>query len=514
MTVSRAVFAAQLFILSGPFGCIHGCFAADGQQRVPPKSKGFSPAQLLLEESRAYPIEVRAYVFEGLDSHLPKQGRDARMFELDGLFRAAPNAQAQFPVRSIRVSTDDVSTYEEKISSLGVDTLSIQLNVVKLVEAVDPGAAVSLFQELRYPDLPQLSCASSTVPDVTEYFRMLANVYKNASIGAKARRRLDDVISLRLARMTMLDAAAAAALLADLDSGPARALWLASFTSRLQGLYTDDRSAQFALTRYGLATYVGRLAELSFARAEPPIALVTAYRNLLLSVYLGERCQDTVAFEQHLPAHSPLAPLSMFNDLLPAAGLSDRIGPLPETIPAARVAQPALSATLFWQTAPEKQLLALAQQLQESADGTERVLSLLTALNQSFEEASAEDRIRLFHEKAVVYMLLLGATQDRSTLEAAKSDLVSFLTYENAARVPYAHWLWEVDRFFDLGRTLTREDEQWSSAFEKMFNTPYPRIRVPDPQTMVALMSASREPILSLVGRLEQQYPRDARGWK
>jgi hypothetical protein len=488
---------------------------ATAQAQAPSSARSASPdkpepstARLLYEESAAYPVEIQTYVLFAAYSHLRPDEKN--QVNLEDLFRATAGSQMQYPVKSTRPVTDDSAAYEQAASSLGVDALSSQIHLIQLIRDVDLAKAVSLFEDVQYPDLAPLKCSSVTVPDVSNYFRMLSLLYTGTATDLKLRQRLNAVVTRRLGQMTILDASFIAGFALDMDADSSWSTWMAIFTARLAALYTDDRSASYALMHQELPDRLRRLGEFWSTRSGPTLAFMTAYRSLLLSVYQGDRCDDNVTLQQALPKDSALSPLVSFNDLLSTLGLADKITPLPTRINSASIVESAsLRTTNFWQTIAEKNLLAALGDIQQHGDPGDRVASLLPVLKQGLcDPSSTEDPLKCFHEEASAYTALASAAQTAAMQDAVNSDLISFLASRyNSGTVPIAHWLLEVDKACDLTRSAGEQQAQLSREFEARWKTPYPVARVKDAGSFLDLMLQSREPALSLIGRLEKAFP-------
>lgn len=204
-------------------------------------------AQKIADLASAAPPEFHAWALLKLLAApgLIKEAAARRQL-IEQIYELASAARARYPVKTVSgVPHDSRSTMIALGSRSGLDGLSLQIDAVRLMLPIDKQKARQMFADIPKPAIPPLGCDDDLMPQLDDYYQLLASVAQEA-FTPKERAR-EDPISLVLdfvgAISSPAQLAPAAAMLARINvSAEQRQLLYAKFGSAMESMSPDDRS--------------------------------------------------------------------------------------------------------------------------------------------------------------------------------------------------------------------------------------------------------------------------------
>ncbi len=370
-----------------------------------PRPKYSAEVQNLLGLAYASPPEIAAHALLRIADSERVRERELKADLIEQAFRLASQARERAPRRHVPGhAVDTRSGYQERALRLELDALTLQSRAVRALLPLDAPKARRLFEEMPPPAPPSLACEDPLVWDVSDYYQALAAVanraVKNEDRAGFVSGRLAPITSpsqvvpaLRLLPAVSLEdderAAAAAALAGALDS-----------------IASDDRSFTFWL---------------SDLRGERPDsdALREALARYISTRSAGRRC---AAGGEELKLHA------------------------------------------YWQSPAAQEMFRLGMKLRWGGDGAPgRPLSeaergapewrhrYLEALNAVAEWRSSDEETEAdyFHQKCVVYRVLIELAPPGAERDRAASGYLEFLAASPLQRERPAEWLFHTVELVD-----------------------------------------------------------------
>src|SRR5271165_4393258 len=138
-----------------------------------------APAQdPLIGQAHAAPPEFAADALLRIAENA-KLAPAAKIELIEEAFRLAQSAHFPMPYRSFRSESDSGAAVLNQAYRLHLDALSLQSRAVRDLLPLAPAKARQHFEEIRFPELPALTCADALIPDVASFYEVLGQVVQN-----------------------------------------------------------------------------------------------------------------------------------------------------------------------------------------------------------------------------------------------------------------------------------------------------------------------------------------------
>jgi hypothetical protein len=147
------------------------CGSAEELPKLPPETMG------LIDEARAVAPEFKADLLLRLaGSPLITEPKWKRAL-IEEAFLAGASAQLPYP-KSGELSTDARASRAHRRNDL--EGLTLQTRAVEAMLALDARRALAMFEEIRTPQVPAMTCQDVGTPDLSGYYRTAATVFARA----------------------------------------------------------------------------------------------------------------------------------------------------------------------------------------------------------------------------------------------------------------------------------------------------------------------------------------------
>jgi hypothetical protein len=240
-----------------------------------------SETDALIDLTRAVPAEFAADSLIRVAA-LQQTPKAQKIALLQQAFEIAGAAQHPYKLQSAVTRTGGPAAFLNRAYLQDLDALTLRLRAIDALLFLEPRAARDLFQQLPPLQLPAMGCAQNQGYDVSKFYQVLGSV-----AGQLPRQSAD----LYLAAISSpAQVGPAAHMLSQIGLGDAdfRSA-LTAFAGALRKIGPDDRS--FTMSS-GAGADILALVEACRNRGVPPLIVVDAYRQYLVSHLAGERCAD------------------------------------------------------------------------------------------------------------------------------------------------------------------------------------------------------------------------------
>ena len=439
---------------------------------------------------------------------------------LEDLFHHACEAKNPYPEVDSGESNDTVSARQGFAFLSGLDSLSIQCRVVRLVLNGSGRKARELFTQIVHPSLPPIPCSEPMTYDVHVYFDTLREVFLR-SFTAPERGRGDDVQLLLQTIGSIQSAeelAPAGNLIAGLSLKLADQAALASlFESRLASVSTGDREFHNIEAKLGLAKAVQSLAECELRNQRDPDGLLRAYRKFLVRQLAGPRCADSLATPQAAGGVRKGAdPREFFNETLAPLSPDRSLMILAQDATPSRVLESAKFLPLKFPdlSAVINELDDIRNrpdgQAHEHGDWEQPVSDILRGLQESSDSLSDNCPKCVFHEKALAYVILVDLLPPSPLYDDVVNSYLGFLAAAPIQWDEPMEWLENLKYLLRLTAPLTGNDRNQIAELRRKGKFPG---MLPGPHAgeLLSKMRASRNPLISTYAFREMVAPTPAR---
>ena len=438
-----------------------------------------NPAQSLIEEARAQPVEVFADIAFKLIPRLPPAQRIAALEEI---FERAGEARDLFP-------TDYPDTE-------AVDALSLRTRAIRTMLPLDAGRGRKMFDALARPRVPRAGCDEPEAADAGVYMDTVAAVFRQGYFTEKERREglpwATVIDAVRRSGSSAEIAAAASSLPRLARTGSEEAEISAALAAALTIQDSDRGFSSVPPSR--LAGSI-RSAQ-SFLRQTSPAPLLGALRDYLVRHLTAVRCEgaddrknDGVeTFEQAIAGRTGILPLTR----------EERTAAKREGKPEARPEDPAYTALArrvkALSSVKTGQDLAKTRTTPEWSDQARTVL----ADAEAWKGGSGQDSVEIAGDKLRLLIRIVDIAPGGVIHKAALSACLNILGDPAFLLRSPARWISEMRYFIAIGTAFTPESlAALSAAGTRIMGLPHESGR-----EMPELFIASRSPALSLYGRL------------
>jgi hypothetical protein len=149
------------------------------------------PPDPLIGQAHAAPPEFAADALLRI-AEKAKLTPEGKIELLEEAFRLAQSAHFSIPYRSLRAESDSLAATRNQAYRLHLDALSLQTRAVRALLPIAPAKARQYFEQIRLPQLPELTCADALIPDVSSFYDVLGQVADGA-FSPKERAKEEDV---------------------------------------------------------------------------------------------------------------------------------------------------------------------------------------------------------------------------------------------------------------------------------------------------------------------------------
>ena len=470
----------------------------------------------LADAAIALPTEYRTDITLEVAGCASRAGDNRRRELLTDLFDQA--VYAKYPTKLLRVAASNDTAGGRLASSFryGLDTLSIQTRIVRMLAPRSPTFARELFSRIRLEFAP-VTCESPFVRDVGAYYATLGELYRGAFSGREREER-EDYLCLEqhlTGIVSYSQLKPAGRLLVDLPLQPNDRLLLANrYSVALTQLPPSHREFSRREAKLEISKLVHELALKLKSDGSAVSPLITSYRALVERNLTGAVCADGMWSVSSGSRPTTITgdaskTVAFFNrELKPLAGDEVPLLELAEIKPAkladAARLQPLREPREFF---PLFRLLraARAQPAGDSKDWKIELSNALRRLNDP-EWGTRDCPACGFHERAAVYLVLVDlAPVGDSRMEVVRA-MLHFLESSPIEQQSPVEWLTQLKLLLGFTQSPSPEDEKkLADAAERGF---VPGM-LPRGQRreLLAEMLQSRNPVISSYARLEQLCP-------
>ena len=423
------------------------------QERVPPE------VQSLVDAALSLPVEYQSDILIGLAEKGKLQHGRLGAQSLEDIFNHAGEAKMSYPKIEGVPTGDTLSARQAAAFELGLDTLSIQCRVVRVMLDRSAAKARELFARIEHPSPPQADCEQPLISSVRIYYDTLGALFDRAYTQPE-RQHGDDTQLLMQAIgeiRSIEELVPAADMLVRLKVRPTD--WgglVGLFTGALASVEGSDRTFSYAEGRLVLSKAVQGLLEREAGYHLSAGGLVQAYRKFLVRQLSGPRCADSLTLKGNDSRrffNEVLLPFYADRSLVipPEAARPSRV------LGSARVLQlqlPSLSAVIH-----ELDLLKNSPdgQMHEHGAWEETVSATLRGLEDSSDGPDTCPEC-IFHQKAMAYLVLVDLVPAGPMQDALANSYLNFLAADRMQWSDPMEWLEHLKYLLRLTAKLTQQD--------------------------------------------------------
>jgi hypothetical protein len=400
----------------------------------PRKERPSLPPQLeaVYGLSLGAPPEFAARALLHLSTRVSDKGLRRDLVEM--AFRLASSAQHPFRTETLPAAGPDTrSASLSQAMRLGLDALSLRTQAIEQMLAIDKEQARRLFAEIEHLQLPAATCEQSLLADVSPYYIALAGIVQSA-FTAKERASAEHVgfTVAALGRISSIrELAPSARFIASLGWPRGEfEIALGAWTSKLESMPLDSRS--FMASANAIDEAVAQLVARARQFGTLTAPLTEAYRSFLVAQFGAPRCSDAAVPSGRIVQDSQRPELfgeDIRGDLPPLS--SHEMAP--ETV------EGSMTVERYWQSEPAQRIFQECLKLRTGPNGishseadrrgpewTRQLIDFLNVLAgwKASDESSDAD---YFHQKAIVYEMLLELAPPGDSADRIQMSYISFL---------------------------------------------------------------------------------------
>ncbi len=393
---------------------------------------------------------------------------------LEEVFRNSRDAQN--PLKRIDLigsEADSRSGYLSYALDLRMDTLSLQLRVIKQVLQVDKVKAREMFNQIKSPKLKPLTCEDMTVYDLKEFYEVFGQVIKSAFSDEEVRK--EEPLNFLIDNMQNVDSPLQVnptlKLIAGTNLPPSQLQILINvFAERLDKLSVDDRA--FGSNWRESAQSLRDVVDICIAKRIITGKLLSAYRGYLVNHLSASRCFR----EQNIVKRENEVLLSL-NKLF----LSQSVATITDKEATSTKPQKKVDDYVYFRGATKaKQIMNEVSQLHWLPDTDialsesdkhkiewqlrlRRVFNLIQEWKPKDEETEAD----YFHQKAGIYRTLLEFVPDETSRENIMKEYFIFLIDSPMQQEKRVEWFYQLN---NITRLLKKDNNRDRALIEALFS--------------------------------------------
>src|SRR5581483_6780152 len=286
--------------------------------------------------------------------------RAQRVQWLEQAFSLAPQAAFRIPqvVAGGEADRSDSNSGATDIAlRRGLDTLSIQIRVVRCMLSLDIPRAIEMFQSIRDVRISAPQCSDSLVYFPGPYYDLVADLYRRGFTDTERNelKDIDFLSSIIGASGLPLELGPASRLILLTQNTSAFRRLVAVYATRLEEIPNDYRAFAAAMNS-GLLEAFQALIAATRAEGLPRFSLLRAMRSYLVRNLGGEVCAEAISSQGD---RIRTKYIQTFNAILREGGVDDAdIHPLsPEEIKPSHVGS-RMQVSVYWRSPRSQALLA------------------------------------------------------------------------------------------------------------------------------------------------------------
>jgi hypothetical protein len=324
-------------------------------------------------------------------------------------------AQHPYKLQSAVTRTGGSAAFLHRAYLQDLDAMTLGLRAIDALVPLDPRKARERFELLPPLQLPALGCTQNQGYDISLFYEVLAHV-----AGQNPSQSIDRYVT---AVSSPAQVGPAARMLSRLGLGDAafRAA-LAAYAGALRRVGPDDRS--FTMSSAAGADIL-TLVEACRNRGVPPMMLIDAYRQYLVSHLAGERCADNALMQRN----SANLGTGIANQPLADQGSADAVLFFNEKIREAPVKAIERYETYAAKTEGEASTVGSCDDAsckEVRQEWRDQLPELLAKLEQ-WNDSAAADRVGAFAAKCSFYSELAGVAVNPADRDTINRAMVEFL---------------------------------------------------------------------------------------
>jgi len=382
---------------------------------------------------------------------------------IEDMYGRSSSAKEPYKLRVYEGVVDTRSGYRSNAYSLGLDSLSIRLDLVRRMLPLDKIKARKLFVEI--PDLKSspLECEDDLGYDLSEYYSVLRTVVET-SFDREGIQQGQDIYFASGYFESLHSPAQVGPVIDFLSStrisGNALGQLVDSFTAGLRRIAVDPRSFASSL-KYDRTTQ--KLWQALLPRLEQnglqTTSLVKAYRTYALKQISSAQCSDFLMVSSEDKTHPAISDLENLT----------KVTISPEDTKPEQI-KTASKPFLYWKTAKAMKLLegikklrfgnsetALSPAERSSADWQIKLMKYLQEMDAwkvEDEETSAD----YLNQKSVLYDSLFELAPPGVLSTQILQAYAVFLRDSSIRKEAPGHWLFFVKRLFRMAKNLSTQE--------------------------------------------------------
>lgn len=375
-----------------------------------------------------------------------------------------------------------------------LDALSLQTRIVSEMLKFDRVRALELFNEIS-PNLSlkPLSCQDFLLYEVSDFYNLVGEIAKNSfsQEQIKQGRRIAFISTYVESMTSPSQVLPVIQMLSAVDlTGNEKLNLVGAFAKSVRKISGDDRSFSYEMNFIQTINFVYDFSKKLSSSPTVYDEFLQSYRDYLLKNLQGTRCQENVKFEKtvgvdvieneygtsdakmpwyiyeinkHLYKDAPIAvdetkPFKIETTTFPVEYYSS---------PKAKQIYGKFKKLRDWKIEDKT-----VSETKESLEWQEAFSNLLEEIDE-WEKADDEDEIDLFHQKSLIYRLLMSVTPSITLRERAVKKYLKLLNQNEIERNFTSEWFLE---FNDLRKEIrglkeNAQQERLSSIVENTNNS-------------------------------------------
>lgn len=408
-------------------------------------------------------LEVSAdLIFAILDAKLIETPQ--RKIELlEELGRRASLAKEPYRLKFYEGVVDSRSGFKGYASGLGLDTLAIQLNLVRRMLSLDKVKARKLFTELPQLKPASLECEDDFGYDFSEYYALLKSVAET-TFGPEEVLRRQDVYFVASYLEDLRSPSQVAPVIDMLSStrfsGSDLEILVDAFILGLRRIGIDPRSFASAI-KYDKTSQ--KLWQALVPRMQqngiPTLDLEKAYRAYAMKQISTAQCSDSLMISTEEVPHPVIVGLEKFT----------RSSIAPEDTKPEEI-KPGAKPFQYWTSVKAAKLLqgikslrfgssntALSSAERNSAEWLRNLMEYLQEMD-SWKEHDEETPMDFLNQKSVIFDSLFELAPQGILRTQILQSYAIFLRDSSLRKETPGHWLFFVKRLFRMAKSLPPHD--------------------------------------------------------
>lgn len=403
----------------------------------------------LLSRARALPAEFAIDVFLRVEKS--KRVDSAWRKEiLEEAFTLTTSVQNELPEKGIpfpNTPADTRAGYRTAASTLDLDSLSLRSRIVDEMLSIDRSVALRMLNEMP-TKLPFKTrpCSAQTEYDVSNFYRLIEKVARTVYDAKRVQQgeRVQFILPYVEGMSSPTQIEPLTNLIISLGLRQKESFIISqAFGNALKTISVDDRSFSAALINDGSTRSVLQLANLYRKTAVPYQQILSEYRAYLERHFKAVRCEDSVkSLEQHIKEINYAYPDNPFSidDSKPL-----KVEETPRNKPYFRSSETsALLSELRDLRGYDDDEPAMSES-HTSLSWQEKMLDFLRRL-EAWDGSSETDEEDYFHQKSILYKILLQIAPSGSQAEQVMFSYLKLLSNPKLINESRVEWLWHVNQ--------------------------------------------------------------------